>query len=309
MTGAEGGRRAVRRGGRPDRWRRGQGTAAAAAAATSPRWARVGLWLGFGFLYLPVVLLVLYAFSAGRIPFQWGGFSLRWFAALAADGPLVEAALLSLRIATGAASLAVLVGGLAGWALARFGAFRGRALFGALIGAPLVLPEVVTGLSLLLLFVALEGATGWPAGRGALTVLLAHTTLGAAYVAVLVQARLAEADRAVEEAAMDLGATPFVAFRTVTLPLMAPSLAAGWLLAFTLSLDDVVLASFVSGPVGTTLPMVLFSKLKLGLTPEVNALGAVVLVVAGLALGVAGWVLGQARMRQGGEARTGADRP
>jgi putrescine transport system permease protein len=257
--------------------------------------ARVGLWLGFGFLYLPIVLLVAYAFSADRIPFQWGGFSLRWFAALASDERLIEAALLSLRIAAGAATLAVLVGGLAGWALARFGPFRGRALFGALIGAPLVLPEVVTGLSLLLLFVALEGAIGWPAGRGAFTVLLAHATLGAAYAAVVVQARLAEADRSLEEAAMDLGATPFTAFRTVTLPLMAPSLLAGWLLAFTLSLDDVVLASFVSGPAGTTLPMVLFSKLKLGMTPEVNALGAVIMAVAGLALGVAGWALGRAR--------------
>jgi putrescine transport system permease protein len=198
----------------------------------------------------------------------------------------------------------VLVGGLAGWALARFGTFRGRALFGTLIGAPLVLPEVVTGLSLLLLFVALEGATGWPQGRGALTVLLAHATLGAAYVAVVVQARLAEADRSLEEAALDLGATPFTAFRTVTLPLMAPSLAAGWLLAFTLSLDDVVLASFVSGPAGTTLPMVLFSKLKLGLTPEVNALGAVILAMAAVCLGMAALVL--ARLpRHGGSGGPG----
>lgn len=264
--------------------------------------ARAGLWLGLGFLYLPIVLLVAYAFSADRIPFQWGGFSLRWFVALAEDERLIEAALLSLRVAAGAATLAVLVGGLAGGALARFGRFRGRALFGALIGAPLVLPEVVTGLSLLLLFVALEGAIGWPAGRGALTVLLAHATLGAAYVAVVVQARLAEADRSLEEAAMDLGATPFVAFRTVTLPLMAPSLLAGWLLAFTLSLDDVVLASFVSGPAGTTLPMVLFSKLKLGLTPEVNALGAVIVAVAAVALGLAGWVRGWAGADSGGAA-------
>ncbi|MBW8267895.1 ABC transporter permease subunit [Caldovatus aquaticus] len=262
--------------------------------------ARLGLRLGLGFLYLPIVLLVAYAFSADRIPFQWGGFSLRWFRALAEDERLVEAALLSLRVAAGAATLAVLVGGLAGFALARFGPFRGRALFGALIGAPLVLPEVVTGLSLLLLFVALEGAIGWPAGRGALTVLLAHATLGAAYVAVVVQARLAEADRSLEEAALNLGATPFVAFRTVTLPLMAPSLFAGWLLAFTLSLDDVVLASFVSGPAGTTLPMVLFSRLKLGLTPEVNALGAVIVAVAAAALGLAALVLARVDARRGG---------
>ena len=251
------------------------------------RFLRVALLAGFTFLWLPILLLVAYAFSADRIPFQWGGFSLRWFHALAANERLVEAAWLSLRVAAGAATLAVLVGGAAGWALARFGAFRGRALFGALIGAPLVLPEVVTGLSLLLLFVALESLTGWPAGRGALTVLLAHATLGAAFVAVVVQARLAETDRSLEEAAMDLGAAPLTAFRTVTLPLIAPALAAGWLLAFTLSLDDVVIASFVSGPAGTTLPMALFSMLRLGLTPEVNALGAVVVIGVGLLLAAA----------------------
>jgi putrescine transport system permease protein len=246
---------------------------------------------GFAFLWLPILLLVAYAFSADRIPFQWGGFSLRWFAALAADERVIEAAGLSLRIATGAASLAVLLGGAAGWGLARYGRFRGRAVFGALVGAPLVLPEVVTGLSLLLLFVALEGVTGWPSGRGAFTVLLAHATLGAAFVAVVVQARLAETDRSLEEAAMDLGATPFTAFRTVTLPLIAPALAAGWLLAFTLSLDDVVIASFVSGPAGTTLPMALFAMLRLGLTPEINALGAAVVIGVGTMLALAGILL------------------
>lgn len=255
------------------------------------RLVKAAMVAGFAFLWLPIVLLVAYAFSADRIPFQWGGFSLRWFHALAANERLVEAALLSLRIAAGAATLAVLLGGAAGWALARFGPFRGRAVFGALIGAPLVLPEVVTGLSLLLLFVALDALTGWPAGRGATTVLLAHATLGAAFVAVVVQARLAETDRSLEEAAMDLGATPFTAFRTVTLPLIAPALAAGWLLAFTLSLDDVVIASFVSGPAGTTLPMALFSMLRLGLTPEVNALGAVVVIAVGGMLALAALLL------------------
>lgn len=242
---------------------------------------------GLAFLWLPILLLVAYAFSDNRIPFQWGGFSLRWFRALAANERLIEAALLSARIAAGAATLAVLIGGAAGWALARFGPFRGRAVFGALIGAPLVLPEVVTGLSLLLLFVGLETVTGWPQGRGALTVLLAHATLGAAFVAVVVQARLAETDRSLEEAAMDLGATPFTAFRTVTLPLIAPALGAGWLLAFTLSLDDVVIASFVSGPAGTTLPIALFAMLRLGLTPEVNALGAVIVIGVGAMLAAA----------------------
>lgn len=253
------------------------------------RW--VGLCLGLAFLWAPVLLLAGYAFSADRIPFQWGGFSLRWFAALAANDRLIEAALLSLRVAAGAATLAVILGGLAGFALARAGAFRGRAIFGALAGAPLVLPEVVTGLSLLLLFVALAGLTGWPAERGATTVLLAHATIGMAYVAVVVQARLAGQGREMEEAAASLGARPLVAFLTVTLPLMAPALAAGWLLAFTLSLDDVVVASFVSGPAGTTLPIYLFSRIKMGLTPEINALGVVILGVAGVALGLAAALL------------------
>ena len=257
---------------------------------------RCGMVVGFGFLWLPILLLVIYAFSADRIPFQWGGFSLRWFAALAANERLLEAASLSLRLAAAAASLAVLIGGGIAFALARFGPFRGRAIFGALIGAPLVLPEVVTGLSLLLLFVTLEGLIGWPDGRGALTVWLAHASFGAAYVAVVVQARLAEADRSLEEAAQDLGASPFTAFRTVTLPLMAPALLSGWLLAFTLSLDDVVIASFVSGPAGTTLPMALFSMLRLGLTPEVNALGAVVVLGVGSLAVLALWLLARRRM-------------
>ena len=254
---------------------------------------RAGLAFGLLFLWLPILLLVGYAFSADRIPFQWGGFSLRWFAALGANGRLLEPAWLSLRIAAGAAPLAVRLGGMTGWVLARHGAFRGRALFGALAGAPLVLPEVVTGLSLLLLFVALQGAVGWPAQRGALTVVLAHATVGLAYVAVVVQARLAEQGRTLEEAAADLGAGPLTVFRTVTLPLMAPALAAGWLLAFTLSLDDVVVASFVSGPAGTTLPMLVFSQLRIGLTPEINALAALVLAVAGVAVGTAAVILGR----------------
>ncbi|MFZ4407920.1 MAG: ABC transporter permease subunit [Paracraurococcus sp.] len=258
---------------------------------------RLGLIVGLAFLWLPILLLVGYAFSDARIPFQWGGFSFRWFRALAANDRMLEAAWLSLRIAASAATLAVLLGGMAGWVLARHGRFRGRALFGALAGAPLVLPEVVTGLSLLLLFVVLQGAAeaafGWQVGRGATTVLLAHATLGLAYVAVVVQARLAGMDPALEEAAADLGAAPLTVFRTVTLPLIAPALVAGWLLAFTLSLDDVVVASFVSGPAGTTLPMLVFSQLRVGLTPEINALAAVVLGVAGLAVGVAAAILGR----------------
>ncbi len=246
---------------------------------------RAALVLGLAFLWAPVLLLVGFGFSASREPFEWGGFSLRWFAALAANDRLLEAAWLSLRVAFAAATLAALAGGALGWVLARHGRFRGRALFGALAGAPLVLPEVVSGLALLLVLVALQALVGWPAQRGAGTVLLAHAALGAAYAAVVVQGRVAALDPRLEEAAMGLGASPWVAFRTVTLPLLAPGLLAAWLLAFVLSLDDVVLASFVSGPGGTTLPVWLFSQLRLGLTPQANALAAVTLGLAGLVLG------------------------
>lgn len=249
---------------------------------------RALLILGLVFLWAPILVMAAYAFSASRVPFEWGGFSLRWFAALAANERLLEAAWLSLRIGAAAASLATILGLALGWVLARHGRFAGRPLFGVLAGAPLVLPEVVMGLALLLLFVGLQALTGWPAQRGAVTVWLAHASLGMAYVAVLVQARLAGLDPALEEAAADLGAGPVAVFRTITLPLIAPSLMAGWLLAFTLSLDDVVLASFVSGPGATTLPVYLFSQLRLGMTPEANALAVFMLGLAG-GLGLLAW--------------------
>jgi putrescine transport system permease protein len=245
---------------------------------------RAALLLGLAFLWAPILLMAAYAFSDARTPYVWGGFSLRWFVALAANERLLEAAWLSLRIGAAAATLATLLGLLLGWVLVRHGPFVGRPIFGALAGAPLVLPEVVMGLSLLLLFVALQALTGWPTQRGAVTVWLAHSALGMAYVTVLVQARLAALDPRLEEAAANLGASPFAIFRTITLPLILPTLAAGWALAFTLSVDDVVLASFVSGPGATTLPVYLFSQLRLGLTPEANALAVVLLAVAGMGL-------------------------
>jgi putrescine transport system permease protein len=253
------------------------------------------LALGLAFLWLPILLLAAYAFSADRIPFQWGGFSLRWFAALAGNDRVIEASLLSLRVAAGAASLAVLLGGVTGWVLARWGRFPGRALFGVMAGVPLVLPEVVTGLSLLLLFVVIQGAAeawlGWRLERGAGTIVLAHATVGLAYVAVLVQARLARLDPRLQDAASDLGAGPGTVFRTVILPQIAPTLAVGWLLAFTLSLDDVVVASFVSGPAGTTLPILIFSSLRMGLTPEVNALGVAILGTSVLMAGLLAFII------------------
>lgn len=231
----------------------------------------------YAFLYAPIAALVAYSFNASERVTVWGGFSARWYGELLRDEQILSAAWLSLRIAAGSATLATVLGTLAGFALARLGRFRGRAACAGMLAAPLVLPEVVLGLALLLLFVGLEQATGWPAGRGALTIAIAHVTFALAYVAVVVQARLARFDRSLEEAALDLGARPGAVFFSVTLPLIAPALAVGWLLAFTLSLDDLAVASFVSGPGASTLPIVVFSKVRMGLSPEVNALASLVI--------------------------------
>ncbi|WP_237214618.1 ABC transporter permease subunit [Falsiroseomonas oryziterrae] len=251
----------------------------------------VPLGLGFAFLYLPILLMVVVSFNDSRMVTSLTGFSTRWYASLWSNAPLMEALFLSLRIAAVAATMATILGVLAGFALARFGRFRGRGGFAGMMAAPLVMPEVITGLSLLLLFVALEAAFGFPAGRGAGTVAIAHATFGAAYVAVVVQSRLSDMDLSLEEAAMDLGARPWRVFATITLPLIAPAVAAGWLLAFTLSLDDLVVASFVSGPGASTLPMVVFSAVRLGLTPELYALATVLIGAVGGALVLAFVVL------------------
>ncbi len=242
------------------------------------------LGFGFAFLYLPILLMVLFSFNDSRMVTSFTGFSTHWYAALWENGPLMEALFLSLRIAAVSATTATILGTLAGFALARFRRFPGRAGFAAMMAAPLVMPEVITGLSLLLLFVAMEAAFGFPAGRGAGTVAVAHATFGAAYVAVVVQSRLADFDPSLEEAALDLGARPWTVFGTVTLPIIAPGVAAGWLLAFTLSLDDLVIASFVSGPGASTLPMVVFSAVRLGLTPELYALATLMVGVVGVGL-------------------------
>lgn len=250
----------------------------------------VPLGLGFAFLYLPILLMVLFSFNDSRLVTSFTGFSTRWYVALWENEALMAAALLSLRIAAVSATMATLLGIVAGFALARMGRFRGRAAFAGAMAAPLVMPEVITGLSLLLMFVAMEQAFGFPAGRGADTVAIAHATFGAAYVAVVVQARLADFDTSLEEAAMDLGARPWKVFFLITLPLIAPAIAAGWLLAFTLSLDDLVIASFVSGPGASTLPMVIFSAVRLGLTPDLYALATLLVAVVAIGIGIAAWV-------------------
>ena len=233
---------------------------------------------------MPIAFLVVFSFNDLRLVTVWSGFSTRWYAVLWHDQGLIDATFLSLRIAVVSASLACVVGAAAGFVLARYGRFRGRGLFEAALAAPLVMPEVITGLSLLLLFVVLEQVTGWPAGRGAGTVTLAHASVSVAYVTVVVRARLADTGVALEQAAMDLYAPPWRAFVWITLPLMAPALVSGWLLAFTLSMDDVVVASFTSGPGASTLPMVVFSATRLGVTPEIYALATAIVGVVAMVL-------------------------
>lgn len=232
-----------------------------------------GLTLGFVFLYLPIVLLIIFSFNESRLVTVWSGFSLKWYGELLANRQLLDSAWVTLRIALTSATVALLIGTLAGVSLARFARFRGRLAFSGMVYAPLVMPEVITGLSLLLLFVSL----GWD--RGFWTVSIAHATFSAAYVAVVVQSRLLTFDMVLEEAAMDLGATPLKTFFVITLPVIAPALVSGWLLAFTLSLDDLVVASFTTGPGATTLPMRIYSQVRLGVTPEINAISTVLIVI------------------------------
>ncbi len=250
------------------------------------------LLAGYAFLYVPIVLLVATSFNPSRLTTVITGFSFTWYVALWQDSKLIDAALLSLQIAAISATAATLLGTLAGFALSRFGRFRARGLFASLISARLVLPDVLVGLSLLLLFVQMEQLFGWPAGRGALTITLAHISVSLSYVAIVVEARLSDAGTELEEAAQDLGATPLSAFLRITLPLLSPALLSGWLLAFTLSLDDLVVATFTSGPGASTLPMVVFSAMKLGVTPELNALATIILLIVATALGAA-WTLQQ----------------
>ena len=255
------------------------------------------LVLGIAFLYLPIVVLVIYSFNASRLVAVWGGWSTRWYAELLNDAPLVDAALISLRLALVSASAATILGTLAALALARFGRFRGRLLFAAMIYAPLVMPEVITGLSLLLLFVAIA------VDRGFWTVAIAHTTMAMCFVTVIVQSRLADFDLSLEEAAMDLGAPPLRTFLSVTLPLILPAIAAAWMLAFALSLDDLVIASFTTGPGATTLPIRIYSEVRLGVKPEMNAVCSIMIGVVGVAV-IAASLLAKLSGARGAPART-----
>jgi putrescine transport system permease protein len=251
--------------------------------------------LGYAFLYLPIITLIVFSFNSSRLVTVWQGFSTKWYVSLLQDDVLLKSAWVSLQVATLAATFAVILGTLAAVALVRLGRFRGRQFFGILTTAPLVMPEVITGLALLLLFVGLEQMIGWPKGRGILTITIAHTTLCMAYVTILVRGRLAELDLSLEEAARDLGARPLKVFTAITLPLISPALVSGWLLAFVLSLDDLVLASFVAGPGSSTLPMVIFSSIRFGISPQINALATIIITAVAIGVMGAGWLLHRKR--------------
>lgn len=257
------------------------------------------LCFGMAFLYIPVVSLIVYSFNYSKIVPIWGGFSTRWYKVLFESEEVWAALTLSLKIALMSATFATLLGTLAGLALVRFGRFKGRMLFSGMISAPLVMPEVITGLSLLLLFIALRELIGWPGERGITTITIAHITFCMAYVAVIIQARLAGIGQDLEEAAMDLGSKPFRVLVDITLPLLAPGMIAGWLLAFSLSLDDLVIASFVSGPGSNTLPILIYSRVRLGLRPDINALATIIIVVGIIGVFIAGWwMLRQQKQRE-----------
>jgi len=260
----------------------------------------VSLTLGFAFLYLPMLILVIYSFNASKLVTVWAGFSTKWYAELLQNEAFLEAAWVTLKVGLISSSIATVLGTMAAYVLVRGGRFLGRTLFSGMIYAPLVMPEVITGLSLLLLFI------GIGLDRGVLTIVLAHTTFSMCYVSVVVSSRLMSFDRSLEEAALDLGCTPFDAFRLVTLPIIAPAVIAGWLLAFTLSLDDLVIASFVAGPSSTTLPIKVFSAVRLGVSPEINALSTIMIAIVTVGVIAASLVTKRAAVRRQMEERAAA---
>jgi len=253
---------------------------------------------GLAFLYIPMVLLIIYSFNYSKLVPVWGGWSIRWYKVLFESEDVWEAVALSLKVATVNACFATLLGTLAGLALVRFGSFKGRTLFTGMVTAPLVMPEVITGLSLLLLFITLKELIGWPDKRGFTTITIAHITFSMAYVAVIIQSRLAGMSQDLEEAAQDLGAKPFRVMTDITMPLIAPGMLAGWLLAFTLSLDDLIIATFVSGPGATTMPMLIYSRVRLGLRPDINALATIIIVVVAIGVILAGWIMFRQQKRR-----------
>lgn len=256
------------------------------------------LCFGFAFFYVPILSMIVYSFNESRLATVWGGFSTKWYVSLFSNRQVAAALILSLQIALISATIATILGTMAGIALARFTRFRGRTVFTGLVTAPLVMPEVITGISSLMLFIMMAEWIGWPGQRGFTTITLAHITFSMVFVTTVVQARMLQADRAIEEAAMDLGSRPWQVMWDVTLPTIFPAILSGWLLAFTISLDDVVITSFTTGPGNTTLPLLIWSKVKLGVTPDINALATLTVLVVGLGVVLAGWILNRAERRR-----------
>lgn len=262
-------------------------------------WFMVGL--GLAFFYVPIVSMIVYSFNDSRLATVWGGFSTRWYGALLDNRQVVDAAVLSLKIALFSASFATILGTMAGIALARARRFRGRTIFAGLVTAPLVMPEVITGIASLMLFILMARWIGWPERRGFTTITIAHITFSMVFVATIVRSRLLSMDQSIEEAAIDLGARPWQMMRDVTLPVISPAILAGWLLAFTISLDDVVITSFTTGPGNTTLPILIWSKVKLGVTPDINALATLTVGIVGLGVLVVAMILNRAERRRARE--------
>ena len=255
------------------------------------------LGFGFAFFYVPILSMIVYSFNASRLATVWGGFSTKWYGTLLSNKQVGKALWLSLEIALLSSTIATILGTMAGIALARFTKFRGRTLFSGLVTAPLVMPEVITGISSLIFFILMAQYVGWPPSRGFTTVTLAHITFSMVFVTTIVQSRMLSADRAIEEAAMDLGARPWQVLRDVTLPVIAPAILSGWLLAFTISMDDVVITNFTTGPGTTTLPILIWSKVKLGVTPDINALATLIVLTVGLCVLAAGVMMSRAERR------------
>lgn len=262
------------------------------------------LCCGIAILYIPIVTLIAYSFNASPLVNVWGGFSTTWYTALIHNRQLLQAALLSLEVAVTASTLAVVLGTLAAIALVRFARFPGRLLLTGMVNAPLVMPEIITGITQLLLFVSMLQMFAWP-HRGLTTIVISHVAFCTAYATITVQSRLQSADRSLEEAAMDLGSGPARAFIEITLPIIAPALLSSWLLSFTLSLDDLVISSFVSGPGASTLPMVIYSKVKLGVSPDINALASLIICGVGVCIVGAGYLMRRAERQKELEAQTG----
>ncbi|MEH6452579.1 MAG: ABC transporter permease subunit [Psychromonas sp.] len=254
------------------------------------KFSNVMLWAGLAFLYLPMLILVVYSFNSSKLVTIWAGFSIKWYGELFRDQQMLDAVWISLKIAFFSSFTAVILGTMAAFVMTRFRHSWAKLTLSNMITAPLVMPEVITGLSLMLLFVAMADTLGWPKERGMMTVWIAHSTFCAAYVAVVVSARLRELDRSIEEAALDLGASPLKTFFLITVPMISPSLLAGWFLSFSLSLDDLVIASFVSGPGSTTLPMVVFSSVRMGVSPKINALATIIILIVSL-IALLSWYL------------------